>query len=88
MVITLDKVSKVDSLKKKRDILNARIQLIQNREQSKIRKGETRKKILIGAYYLEQAEKKNSFDDLLKLMDTYLIRGSDRKLFNLPVIKE
>ena len=51
--------SNLDSLKKKRDIINARIRLVQNREQSKERKDTTRRKILIGSYYLEQSNKFN-----------------------------
>ena len=80
--------SNLDSLKKKRDIINARIRLVQNREQSKERKDNTRRKILIGSYYLDQANKNNSFDDIVKLMDSYLTRDSDRMLFGLEPIKK
>ena len=78
----------LDSLKKKRDIINARIRLIQNREQSKDRKDATRHKILIGIYYLDQANKNNSFDAVVKLMDSYLTRDSDRKVFGLEPVKK
>ena len=78
----------LNSLKKKRDVLNARIRLMQNREQSKERKDNTRRKILIGSYYLDQANKNNSFDDIVKLMDQYLSRDSDRKLFGLKPVKK
>lgn len=80
--------SNLDSLKKKRDIINARIRLAQNREQSKERKDNTRRKILIGSYYLDQANKNNSFNDIVKLMDSYLTRDSDRLLFDLTPIKK
>ena len=80
--------SDLDSLKKKRDIINARIRLMQNKEQSKERKDNTRRKILIGSYYLEQANKNNSFDSVVKLMDSYLTRDSDRMLFDLLPIKK
>ena len=80
--------SNLDSLKKKRDIINARIRLVQNREQSKERKDNTRRKILIGSYYLDQANKNNSFNDIVKLMDSYLTRDSDRMLFDLTPIKK
>ena len=80
--------SDLDSLKKKRNIINARIRLMQNREQSKERKDNTRRKILIGSYYLEQANKNNSFDSVVKLMDSYLTRDSDRMLFDLLPIKK
>ena len=79
--------SDLDSLKKKRDIINACIRLMQNREQSKERKDNTRRKILIGSYYFEQANKNNSFDSVVKLMDSYLTRDSDRMLFDLSPIK-
>lgn len=80
--------SNLDSLKKKRDIINARIRLVQNREQSKERKDNTRRKILIGSYYLDLANKNNSFNDIVKLMDSYLTRDSDRMLFDLKSIKK
>ena len=80
--------SNLDSLKKKRDIINARIRLAQNREQSKERKDNTRRKILIGSFSLEQSNKNNSFDDIIKLMNSYLIRDSDRMLFGLKPIKK
>ena len=78
----------LDSLKKKRDVINARIRLITNREQSKDRKDATRRKILIGSYYLDQANKNNSFNDIVKLMNSYLTRDSDRMLFDLTPIKK
>ena len=78
----------LDSLKKKRDVLNSRIRLMQNREQSKERKDNTRRKILIGSYHLDQANKNNSFNDVIKLMDDYLTRDSDRKLFGLKPVKK
>ena len=80
--------SDLDSLKKKRDIINARIKLMQNREQSKERKDNTRRKILIGSYYLELSNKNNSFDSVVKLMDSYLTRDSDRLLFGLKTVKK
>jgi len=80
--------SNLDSLKKKRDIIIARIRLAQNREKSKERKDNARRKILIGSYYLEKSNKNNSFDDIVKLMDSYLTRDSDRLLFDLSPIKK
>lgn len=80
--------SNLDSLKKKRDVINARIRLVQNREQSKERKDNTRRKILIGSYYLDQANKNNTFDAVVKLMDSYLTRDSDRKVFGLEPVKK
>ena len=79
---------KVDSLKKKRDALNARIKLVSNREGQKNKKDLARRKILVGTYYLEYAEKTGGFEDLVKLMDGFLTRDSDRSVFGLkPIVK-
>ena len=80
--------SKIDSLKKKRDTINARIKLLQNREQLKERKADTRRKILLGSYYLDQAKQNDSYDDIVKLMDSYLTRTSDRALFDLEPLEK
>jgi hypothetical protein len=42
----------------------------------------------VGAYYLDQARKNNQMDDIRKIMDGYLKRGSDRLLFDLPALLE
>ena len=84
----MNKSSKLDALKKKRNAINARIQLIQNRELSKKRKDDNRRKILIGSFYLEQAIKNNTYNELIATMDTYLTRDSERNLFELPPIKK
>lgn len=73
----------VDKLKEQRDKLNARIQAAEAREKSAERKKDARRKILVGSYYLEQAEKKEKMDDLKKRMDEFLKRESDRALFDL-----
>lgn len=55
------------------------------REREQQRKNETRKKILIGACYLELA--KNSEENMQKILsslDRYLTSDRDRELFNLP----
>jgi large subunit ribosomal protein L7/L12 len=80
----MQKLSKIDALKKQREVINARIQLVKNREQNKNKQHTTRRKILLGSYYLEQAEKHNNFDSLKKIMDHYLNKDIDRKLFDLP----
>tara|TARA_B110000503_G_C6858099_1_gene293670 strand:+ start:87 stop:422 length:336 start_codon:yes stop_codon:yes gene_type:complete len=75
--------SKVEKLKGKQEVLKARIQLIENREKSKERKLETRKKILIGSYFLEKYQKDNEMKKLQDIMNEYLSRESDRKVFGL-----
>lgn len=75
--------NKVEKLREKQDVLKARIQLIENREKSKERKLETRKKILIGSYFLEKYQKDNEMKKLQDIMNEYLSRESDRKVFGL-----
>ncbi len=79
------KLSHVEKLKAQRAKIEARIQAAEARGKQAQRKQDTRRKILIGSYYLDQAIKENKFDAIKKLMDDYLTRDSDRKLFELPV---
>ena len=84
----MDKKSKrLEGLKKKQEQLKAQIQTMEATEKSRERKRETRRKILIGAYYIDKAKEKDSFDNIVKLMDGYLNRDSDRVLFNLEPIE-
>ncbi|MBS0287992.1 MAG: hypothetical protein JSR17_11885 [Proteobacteria bacterium] len=75
----------LEKLKKQKQVLEARIQKCENRNKQVERKQETRRKILVGSYFLDKAYKENKFDDIKKLMDDYLTRHSDRKLFDLPL---
>ena len=85
----MDKKSKkLERLKKKQDQLKAQIQALESAEKTREKKRDTRRKILIGAYYLDKAIKENRFDEIVKLMDGYLNRNSDRMLFDLPPLEE
>ncbi len=72
---------KIESLKKKRAQLNARIQKLQAQQKLKQRKQDTRRKILIGAYTLEQAKTKGTEEILYQEMLKYLKRDIDKALF-------
>jgi len=76
---------RLQKLKEQKEKLEARIQLIENREKHKERKKDTRRKILVGSYYLDEAEKNGALDEIKKIMDSYLTRESDRILFDLPL---
>jgi len=81
----MNKISdKIDKLKKQRDVLNARIQKFESAEKARERKRDTRRKILVGSYYLDHANKNNSMNEICNIMDKYLTRNCDRILFNLP----
>lgn len=75
----------LDRLKAKQTKLAARIQALEARTKVSQRKQDTRRKILIGSYYLDHARKNNKMHEIEKLMDHYLTRDSDRKLFNLSL---
>jgi hypothetical protein len=83
-----DAKSALDRLKEQRTKLDARIQAAQARSKTSERKKETQRKILVGAYYLDQARKNNRMDSIKKIMNAYLKRGSDRVLFDLPELVE
>ena len=75
--------TKLEQLKSKKAQLAAQIQLLEAREKTAERKRDTRRKILIGAYYLDKARDEGTWETLVQLMDGYLTRETDRKLFDL-----
>lgn len=77
------KSKKLDDLEKKIEQLMAQKASEEARLKSKFKKEDTRRKILIGAYFLENAEKNGTMPDLIKQIDGFLTRKSDRALFNL-----
>ncbi len=78
-------ISRLEKLKAQRAKLEARIQAAESRNKQAERKQDTRRKILIGSYYFDKAQKENNLQEIKKLMDGYLTRHSDRKLFDLPL---
>jgi len=66
-----------------REQLNARIQKMEASEKAREKKRDTRRKILIGAYYLDKARDESTMDEVNKIMDGFLTRQSDRELFGL-----
>ena len=72
---------RLERLKEQREKLNSRIQAVEARVKTSERKKDIRKKILVGAYYLDAAEKNNTMDEIKSLMDKYLKRDFDRELF-------
>ena len=76
--------TQLEKLKAQQEVIKARIQRVENLHKTKLRKIETRKKILLGAYYLEKASQENQWEDIKKQMDGFLTRDQDRLLFDLP----
>jgi hypothetical protein len=81
-------ISKLDKLKAQQEKLKARIQLMESRAKDSERKKDTRRKILVGSYFIEKAKEKNQWDEIKERMDTFLTRNSDRILFELPLLEE
>lgn len=79
----------IDKLLIKQSQLQARIQMLQAKENVQKRKDETRKKILVGSYFLNKYEKVGTFETLISELDKFLFRKIDRALFGLaPLIEE
>jgi len=75
--------NKIKALKIKQKQLSERIKRLEAAEKTKERKRETRRKILVGAFYLDQARESGQLQELVQKMDNYLNRPSDRELFGL-----
>jgi hypothetical protein len=73
----------LERLKMQKEKLEARIQKAEAMKKVKDRKEDTRRKILVGSYYLDMAQKEGKWEQLVSRMDKYLTRNSDRKLFGL-----
>lgn len=83
------KQSRLDVLKKKQDQLKAQIQKLESLDKSRERKRDTRRKILLGSYFIEKANEEGTLDSLYQQMEHYLKRNTDRELFQLtPLVEE
>jgi large subunit ribosomal protein L7/L12 len=78
-----EKQSKLDVLKNKKEQLNARVQKLEALQKARERKRDTRRKILIGAYFMDKATEEGALDTLFQQLNGYLKRNSDRELFGL-----
>jgi hypothetical protein len=75
---------KIAELEKKREQLNARLNTERKKVQAAERKRSTRRKILVGAMFLDAAAKDNeSREKLTRQLDRYLTADRDRELFGL-----
>lgn len=81
----LDKNNKLTKLKERQAQLQAQIQRLEAAEKSREKKRDTRRKILVGSYYLDKLKNdKHAMKELIQSLDTFLTRDNDRLLFNLP----
>ena len=75
-------LTRLEKLEQQRAKIAKQIALTKNREKQQERKLDTRRKILIGATLMTEAENKPElYDTITRLLDRYLTREDDRKLF-------
>jgi NCAIR mutase (PurE)-related protein len=77
-----NKTNKLEKIKIKIEQLQARAASLEAHERTKEKKLDTRRKILVGAYFIEKFKGKEN--QLIKELDSFLVRDNDRKLFGLP----
>jgi hypothetical protein len=80
-------LSKIEKLERQKGIIEARLEKEKANHKVRHRKDETRRKILLGAYFLEKLRNDGTFDSIKQELDSFLIRNSDRKLFGLPLLE-
>ncbi|WP_235810579.1 mobilization protein [Legionella bozemanae] len=83
-----EKQSRLDALKKRKEQLNAQIQKLESLEKARERKRDTRRKILIGSYFIDKANQAGTLFDLYQQMNHYIKRNADRELFHLELVHE
>jgi len=81
-------ISQIEKLKRQKQIIEARIQKAEARHKQIEKKADTRRKILLGAYFLEKMKKDGSLESIKADLDQFLTRNTDRALFGLPAIEE
>lgn len=74
----------LEGLRKKQSQIEARIQMLQAKEQDQKRKEDTRRKILAGSYILDKYQKSGMTERLVTELDKFLFKKHDRELFGLP----
>ncbi|MCK5867380.1 MAG: hypothetical protein KAG14_03195 [Mycoplasmataceae bacterium] len=82
-------LSKIERLKIKQGQLNAQIVKEKNKEKVKIRKADTRRKIIMGALSIAHMENDAEFRATCERLQQEGIKGdTDRALFNLEPLEE
>lgn len=76
--------ARLKKLEERKREIEAKMQQIRARQSATERKKDTRRKVLAGAFLLEQVEKgEYSKSDFLRHMDAFLTRDIDRALFGI-----
>ena len=77
---------KIEKLQEKKDQIEAQIRELKSKEKAKLRKLETRKKIIVGGAFLAVAAKQDKFSskDVWDYLDSTVKRKNERALLGLP----
>lgn len=79
---------RVKKLKEQKKMIEQRLRKQQNSDRKKERKDDTRRKILAGAWLLDEMNQREDFKEFVyKKLDSFLTRPADRALFGLPLSK-
>jgi hypothetical protein len=81
--LAIVKTEKLKKLEEQAAQLKARIASEKAKITNQARKDDTRRKILVGAYFIEQAEQNGTMEELIKKIDPFLTREKDKALFGL-----
>ena len=74
---------KLKQLEEKMIQIRAQIASEKARETQQLRKQDTRRKILVGAYFIDKYTKDDKYDELKKMIAPFLTRESDKSLFGI-----
>ena len=74
----------LEKLVNRKERLEARVKLMKYRAMNKERKDDARRKILVGAYILQQCERDNRLTAFIQELAQFLTRDADKALFKLP----
>ena len=74
---------KINSLEKKKKEIAKKILELKNKEDKKEKEVEVKKKMIIGDYFLNKYKKENKLNELQDLLDKYLTKKRERRIFNL-----
>jgi hypothetical protein len=79
--------NRLKRLMDKREAVNARIKLEQNKLNASKRRADTHRKVLAGAAVLQWAARDSEFSSrLMAELKAFLVRDADRALFGLPPV--
>jgi len=73
----------LEKLIKQKQQLESKIKLMESRQSDRLRKEDTRRKILAGAFVLNKYTEAGSMGELTHELDQFLFKPADRALFGL-----